>query len=187
MKYLVSSMGKIILTLFSAVFLVYLLLPNPRFPEPPSDSIQSQEEADTETPLRRAYFTDFTRQEVLKHYQDQFSKSSFLAIPLPTYRLNYPPEESQTLIRDQTRSTFLEEIVHPFRESLFVNGFEPKDPQDDVWYRGVDYRQKIIIRFVPSNGVTRVVVALPTLALFLLLTNEWVLTLRTIKDGKKKK
>lgn len=74
---------------------------------------------------------------------------------MPTYRLNYPPEEAQTLIRDQARSTFLEEIVHPFRESIFVNGFEPTRPQDAIFVEGRAWRQKIIVRFVPSVTLIR--------------------------------
>lgn len=135
--------------LFGLASLLYLALPSPSFPLPPADSVQSFEPGDSEaTDERRAYFTNYTRQEVLEHYQKQLSF-------LPTYRLNYPPEESQILIRDQTRSTFLEEIVHPLRESVYVNGFEPKDPKDDVWYKGIDYRQKITIRYVTSSSIVR--------------------------------
>lgn len=165
--------AKIIFLLFSLIFIVYLLLPNPSFPTPPPDSIQSNEPADTETPLRRAYFTDFTRGEVLEHYQNQFNKSLLLGIPLPTYRLNYPPEEAQTIIRDQTRSTFLEEIVHPFRESVFVNGFEPKDAKDAIYINDRFFRQKIIVRFVPSPTVARVLVALPALFLLFVVFGNW--------------
>jgi len=164
---------KYIFILFSIVFLFYLLLPSPDFPEPPPDSVQSQEKADTETPLRRAYFTDFTRQQVLEHYQKQ--------LPWPTYRLNYPPEDSQTLIRDQTRSTFLEEVVRPFRQSVFVNGFEPKVAKDDVWYKGVDYRQKIIIKVVPSNAFVRLMIGVPTLVLIWLLAKEWIFAFKDLK------
>ena len=85
------------------------------------------------------------------HYLKQFETSAFLGIPLPTYRLNYPPEEARNIIRDQTRATFLEEIVHPFRESVYVNGFEPKDPKDSIFIQGRDWRQKITIRFIPST------------------------------------
>lgn len=139
--------------LVCAVVFGYLLLPNPDFPAPLPDSLQSRELADTETPLRRAYFTNLSREEVMGWYKSQYSVSLFGRIPLPTYRLNYPPEESQRIIRDQTRSTFLEEIVHPFRESLYINGFEP-DPGDEknsINIEGKHWRQKIIVRHVPSG------------------------------------
>ena len=148
---------------FSLLFLAYLSLPNPEFPTPPPDALQSDEPGDTETPLRRAYFTNLTREEVMSHYKNQLAKSSFSAIPLPTYRLNYPPEEAQTIIRDQTRSTFLEEIVHPLRESVFINGFEPKDPKDAIEIAGRDWRQKIIVRYVPSRPWLRLVLGLATI------------------------
>jgi len=164
---------KLFCTGVSLVFIFYLVLPNPDFPIQLPDAYQSELPGDNETLLRRGYFTNYTRDEVLDFYQRQFSNSSFLNIPLPTYRLNYPPEEAQTLIRDQTQSTFLEEIVHPLRESIYVNGFEPKDPQYDVWYKGVDFRQKVIIRMVPSSLLVRLFVAAGILASVFVLTKEW--------------
>lgn len=175
---------KIFFTLFSFLFVFYLLLPNPGFPLPPPDALQSNEPADTETPLRRAYFTNYTREEVMNHYQSQLTRSSFWGIPLPTYRLNYPPEEAKTIIRDQTRSTFLEEIVHPFRESVFVNGFDPVRPQDAIFIGGRDWRQKITIRYVPSKPAARIAIALATLGLMALVIKEWLVS---AKEFLKKK
>lgn len=154
-----NDMG-ILFKIFSVLlllgFLFYLLLPTPPFPLPPPDSVRSFEFADIESPLRRAYFTNHSREDVLAHYQIQFEHSPFLNIPLPTYRLNYPPEDAYALIRDQTRSTFLEEIVHPFRESVFVNGFQPSTEKDDIWYQEVHYKRKITIRYVPASPPVRV-------------------------------
>lgn len=147
---------KLILSVISFIFFVYLMLPDPAFPEPPPGVLQSTEPADTETSLRRAYFTNLTREEVLSWYEDQFRIDAFLT--LPSYRLNYPPENAQVIIRDQTRSTFLEEIVHPFRESLFINGFEPKEEKDAIFIEGRPWRQKIIVRHVPSARGVRVLV-----------------------------
>ncbi|MGB6838854.1 MAG: hypothetical protein WBE27_01050, partial [Microgenomates group bacterium] len=111
---------------------------------------------------------------------------TFSVIPLPTFRLNYPPEEAQTVIRDQTRSTFLEEIVHPFRESLFVNGFEPKDPKDVVFIENKVWRQKITIRLVPSKGIVRLVVATFALLLIGVVSKEWVEAVADIFKKAKK-
>lgn len=144
--------------------MLYLLLPEPDFPTPPADAKQSFEPADSESPLRRAYFTDFTREEVMDNYKKQFGWG---------YRLNYPPEEAKTIIRDQTRSTFLEEIVHPFRESLFINGFEPKDPKDLVIIEGKLWRQKIIVRYVPSNRYLRIALALAIIIAIWVLIGQW--------------
>jgi len=168
---------KVIYFLFSIVFLFYLSLPSPSFPRPLTDAIQSNEPADTESPLRRGYYTNSTREEALRHYEAQFQQSSFFGIPLPTYRLNYPPEEAQTLIRDQARSTFLEEIVHPFRESIFVNGFEPTRPQDAIFIEGRTWRQKIIIKFVPSTTFVRLALGATVLIFIPLIYGElkWIL------------
>lgn len=154
---------KILFVVFSLVFLFYLYLPNPKFPNPPEGALQSNEPADTETPLRRAYFTNLLRGEVMNFYKKEFESPALFGIPFFTERLNYPPEEAKTLIRDQTRSTFLEELVHPFRESLFVNGFEPKVAKDAIFIEGKPWRQKIIVKYVPSERKVRILVGLLTL------------------------
>ncbi len=140
-----------------------MVFPSPPFPSPPPDAYISYEPADIETPLRRAFYTDYTREQVVLHYLEQFKW-------LPTLRLNYPPEEAQTIIRDQTRSSYLEELVHPMRESWFINGFVPTSQNDEIWRDGKKYEQKIIIRYVPSNLKTRVIVfVLTTMAFWLVL------------------
>jgi hypothetical protein len=175
----------IIPILLSLIFLFYLALPNPSFPLPPEDTLQSDEPADTETPLRRAYFTNLSRDEAVSHYQKQFEQAVIFNIPLPTYRLNYPPEEAGTIIRDQTRSTFLEEIVHPFRESIYVNGFEPKEVKDAIFIGERPWKQKIIIRYVPSNIYVRLGVAVMTIIMTLFLSKEWFLTVKNLLKNKK--
>ncbi len=149
---------------FSFLFLVYLGLPSSGFPMPADNSQQSFEEADIETPFRRAYFTDLTRDEVVSYYQKQYGG--------PSLRLNYPPEDSQTLVRDQTRSTFLEELTMPFRDSYFINGFEPNLAKDEIWYKGVHYRQKIILKYVPTSAYSRVILGSITIFfVYLVFTN----------------
>jgi hypothetical protein len=165
-----TKIAKIGYVCISVLFLLYLSLPNPRFPFPPPGSVQSMEEADTETPFKKAYFTNFDRDEVIDYYKKQFG---------PSIRLSdYPPEEAQILIRDQTRSTFLEELVHPFRESMFINGFEPKVAKDDIWYKGVHYRQKITIKYVSSNVLVRMAIAIPVILSTWFLIRETVESLR---------
>lgn len=145
---------KVFFVFLSLLASVYTLLPAPKFPEPPPGAVQSMEEADTETPLKRAYFTNYTREQVVDHYRNQFRYKDL------TLRLNYPPEDAQTLIRDQTRSTYLEELVHPLRESLFINGFVPHLAKDAINYKGVHYEEKITIKYVPSSVFVRVPIAL---------------------------
>ena len=162
----------------------YVLLPNPSFPEPPANSFQSNEPADVETGLRRGYYTDLSREEILKYYQDQLGKSAFLNISLPTYRLNYPPEEDQFIIRDQTKSTFLEEIVHPFRESFYINGYEPKEPQNIIEVDGKIWKQKVIVKFVPSNTLLRVFISLITMVLIWVVAERFVIAVRELVNPK---
>src|SRR3989344_9066600 len=105
-------MQKLIIVLFfifSLPLFYYVSLPNPELPDIPPNSVQSNQPADVETPLRRGYYTNLSREEVIEFYKNEFNKKN----KLYTLRLNYPPEESQTIIRDQTRSTYLEELVHP--------------------------------------------------------------------------
>ena len=161
----------------------YLLLPTPPFPLKPPDSVQSLEDADTETPLRRAYFTNFTREQVIDHYRRQLAESKFLGIPIPAYRLNYPPEDAFMLIRNQTRSTFLEEIVNPLRESLYVNGFEPKVAKDAISYKGVRYERKITIKYAPSSALVRIPIVLLAISVFLILVRDlWVSARKILRN-----
>lgn len=159
----------IFVLLFSILLLIYVFLPTPQFPLPPPNSAQSFEPADTESHLRRAYFTNLTREEVLSHYENIFNTGT----KIPTLRLNYQPEEAQSIIRDQTKSTYLEELVHPFRESIFVNGFEPKSEKDTIIIDGVRWKQKIIVKYLPSNYIYRVIVTLLTATSVYLLWKEY--------------
>lgn len=68
----------------------------------------------------------------------------------------------------------MEEIVHPFRESIYINGFEPKNAKDDVWYKGVDYRQKIIIKHNPTSVLIRIPMAVITIFTAIFLAKEWL-------------
>lgn len=175
-----------IFVLFSVVMLFYIFLPNYNFPTSPPDSIQSKEPADTETPLRRAYFTNYTRQQVLDWYENQMKHSVFLNLPMPTYLLNYPPEDAQTLIRVQTRSTFLEEIVHPVRESVYVNGYEPApdDQENAINIDGKHWRQKIIIKSVPSSLLVRLVVFAGMEISIIVLFVAWETTINGLRKMK---
>lgn len=129
----------------------YLLLPSPAFPGVPPGALQSFEPADTESVYRRSYFTNLTREEIMAFYAQQFFVPG-------QFRLNHPPEEAYELVRDQTRSSFLEELVHPGREALFVNGFVPKKASEQINRNGVSYINKVTVRYVPSSRVTRLTV-----------------------------
>jgi hypothetical protein len=163
---------KIALLLFSILLCGYLLLPSYVFPKPLPGSVRSLEGADQETPLRTSYFTDYLRPQVLDYYQNQFARSSFLNLPMPTLRLNYPPEDAQTLIRDQTHSVYLQEIVHPLRESLFVNGFTYQIQNNTIEYKGGVYQEIVTIKFVPSSYLARLLVGIMIIISLILLYGE---------------
>jgi len=164
--------AKIIFVIFGILFLVYLALPQPAFPNGLWDFIESTQPADKETPLRRGYYTNTTREQLMSHYIRAFKWGIIL---------NYPPEQSQTIIRDQTKATFLEEIAHPMRESLFINGYRPTSDKEILEAGGVRYESKVIIKYVGSNMLLRLFVGIAALAALWLLINEWVKTLKSYK------
>jgi hypothetical protein len=150
----------LIITLSTLIFVLclYVYPSSPDFPKPPDSFVQSDEPADVETPLRRGYYTDMNRDEVINYYKKEFNKGFNIYTP----RLNYPPEDSPLLIRDQTKTSYLEEIVHPLRESIYINGFEPKTEQYAQFFKGVRYNQKVIVRYVPSPVWIRISVLVAT-------------------------
>ena len=165
----------LLIAILSIVFVIYSALPSQGFPKPYPGAKKSAEPADLETSIRQGYYIDgATREEIITFYQTQFSTTSTLGIPIPILRLNYPPEEAQTIIRDQTKSTFLEEIVNPFRESIYINGFEPKTADKFIYIEGKKWDKKIIIRYVHAPILSRVVIATVTAFLFWVVSYVWI-------------
>jgi hypothetical protein len=146
--------------------LVYLTLPSPVYPDL-TQAQRSDEAGDTwQHPDQKGYYTNLTRAEVLGQLQTKFSLKIF-GLSIPSYRLNYRPEEATTLVRDQLDSYYLEEIVYPFRESLFVNGWEPthspkyaNNPKlhTDLSFHGTPYMSKVTLKPTHSNVIFRVLV-----------------------------
>lgn len=173
MKRLVNLIGMFL----SAIFLLYLILPTPSFPQGLPNSPQSDEKGDSrDLKHQKAYFTDFKREEVMSHYQNELRNISVLGIKIsvPTYRLNYPPEEGKQIIQEQIRTSYLEEIVHPFRESFYVNGFIPASEKDTIIINGRQFYEKVNVRYVYSSVIIRVALALASLTFFVLLTKNWI-------------
>ena len=171
----------ILFVLLTIVFVIYLLIPLSTLPPDLPNSVKSLEPADLEDPYRVGFYTDMTRDEVINYYRGKFALSS-LGISMPFVRLNYPPEEAQDKIRDQTHSTFLEEIVHPFRDSLYINGYEPDPEKSPLFYDGLQWRQKIIIKYVDSSLIVRETLGLTSLALAYVLFIEWKSVLKWKKN-----
>lgn len=167
---------RITYALLSFLFLMYLILPEPEFPEKLLNSLRSEEPADVESFYRQGYYVNGVRSEVIKHYKNEFNKITFMGINVELFSvgLNYPPEEAQTIIRDQTRSTYLEEVVHPFRESLYISGFEPKKDSDRIIVDGLNYQQKVIVKMVSTPLYVRFAVGVLTVILGYFILSLWI-------------
>ncbi len=157
-------MIKITLAIIFIIGLLYILAPVPSsvndFPPLPN-SLKSDEPGDIRTPYIRAYFTDLPREEVIAYFMSQFNRSSWFAVPLPTIRLrDYPPEEAVTRVMDQLKSSYLEELVHPLRESIFISGWVPTDPRYAINVSGRHFENKITVRYYPSHPLARAAVGL---------------------------
>src|SRR3989304_7623866 len=170
-----NKIQRIIYCSFAILLLLYLFLPNQPFPEPPDYFLQSYEPADVESSLRRGYYNDSKRQDVINYYRTKFDSFSFFGenFQIFSFNLNYPPEDSQNLIRDQTRSTYLEELVHPLRESFFINGFEPARDNDQIFINDHNYCQKTIVKKVETGLLERVVVGVTALISIYILIFCW--------------
>jgi len=147
--------------------LIYLTLPSPAYPDL-TQAERSDEPGDTyQHPDQKGYYTNLTRAEVLGQIQSKFALK-ILGITIPSYRLNYRPEEAFSLVRDQLKSYYLEEIIYPLRESIFVNGWEPthspqyakmlQNENPDISFRGVPFMSKVTLKPTNSNVLARVVV-----------------------------
>lgn len=129
------------------------------------NSDKSTLEGDTiQIPNVAGYFSDNYRKYVLAYYLKDYQQNSRLIFP--PLRLNHPPEFSWNVIKKHTDSTYLEELVYPLRDSLYVNGFEPfyEDGSPKFWgsvklNEGKDlWFTKTTLRFYPSKIVVRVLV-----------------------------
>lgn len=159
---------KLIFFIFSAVLLIYMLWPGPSkisdFPALPH-SVKSKLEGDTiQIPNVAAYFSNNFREFVVPFYSAIYHKET--ALPFGPLWLNHPPEDSWSAIKVNTDSTYLEELVYPLRDSLYVNGFEPfyADGKPKFWgsikfdVMGQSFYTKTTLRFYPSSIITRILV-----------------------------
>lgn len=154
--------------IFSGLLLIYMMWPGPGkisdFKPLPS-SIKSRLEGDTiQIPNVAGYFSDNFRQTVTSFYKLNYWQKTLL--PFPPIRLNHPPEYSFVTIKKHTETTYLEELVYPLRDSLYVNGFEPfyEDGKPKFWgstkfeVDGQSFYTKATLRFYPSHFLVRIIV-----------------------------
>jgi len=166
---MISKISRILFFLFSFFLLLYLVWPfNPSNIEDFSnlpESVRSKLSGDTtEVPDLKAFFSFNYRDFVIPYYIENYKRNT--KFPFSPLRLNHPPEEAFTYIKDQTHSTYLEELTYPMRSSLFINGLEPfnqdtKDPRypGAVMFGqdGKDYETKVVIRYYYSTLFQRII------------------------------
>jgi len=101
--------------------------------------------------LPRAYcFTNKTLGEVKGFYQEKFSYSSFLNLPLPTTTISFDTQYVYTFINDMhnyKNKSFLIGFFHPLRESLVITGYGETNLNG-----ATKEGKKKIITFKPEKG-----------------------------------
>ena len=148
---------KILLIIFNLIFILYLISPTPDLQDIPN-TVKSNLPGDTiQLKNVSAYFGNITRTEVITFFKANYNG-------LFRIQLNHPPEKAREIIRDTTQSYYLEEFVLPFKESIFINGYEW---QNDVFtkpekritnkmiYEGKEYQAKITIKKFPTTMFQR--------------------------------
>ncbi|HWS49056.1 MAG TPA: hypothetical protein VN174_03340 [Candidatus Methanoperedens sp.] len=149
---MVNKIKIITFVLFNAFSLTYLLIPTPVLKDLPS-SAKSNEPGDTiQLKNVSAYYTNLSRTEVINFYKSVYTSPIIV-------RLNHPPELSKSIIKDTIQSYYLEEFSLPFKESLYINGYEwendvftkpEKRIKNKLIYEGKEYRSKITLKVIPT-------------------------------------
>lgn len=114
---MIKKIGIFLFFIFNLAAILYLVWPLPTIPDLTS-SLKSTEEGDTiQMENVSGYFTDLKRAQVMAFYYQNYN------FPL-RIRLNHPPEKAHQIFRDTIQTYYLEELVIPFKQSLFINGYE---------------------------------------------------------------
>lgn len=142
---------------FNIFAIYYLLSPLPTLPDL-SNSIKSELPGDTvQLKNVKGYFTNQTRTQIINFYLANYHG-------LFRIHLNHPPEKAKTIFRDTTQSYYLEEIYLPFKETLFINGYEwendvftkpEKRIANKLLYNGIEYKTKVNTKIIPIPIVQR--------------------------------
>jgi hypothetical protein len=142
-----------IFIVFNVLALIYLITPTPVVPDL-VNSVKSDLPGDT-TQISNVsgYFTNMSRTEVMNFYKTYYT--GFFRI-----NLNHPPEKAKDIIVNTIPSYYFEELVLPFKESLYINGFEWENDvftkpenriKNKIIYQGKEYKSKITIRVFPTS------------------------------------
>ena len=181
---MIKKLKIIVILIFNLLSLIYFITPIP-VPKDLPNSIKSDLPGDTvQIPNTTAFFTNMTRTEVINFYKASYT-GPFRIL------LNHPPEKARTIWHQTTRSYYLEEFVLPFRQSLYINGFEWENDvftkpaqriKNKLLYQGKEYKAKITLRTFPTNLPARIFVFYLSQATVLILFHSY---LRFFKRKKK--
>ena len=139
------------LFLFNFFAVIYLIAPTPTFPDLPHSAKSDLPGGTVQIPNVSGYFTNLSRTEVINFYKANYN--GFFRL-----QLNHPPEKAKEVIVDTIPSYYFEEFYLPFKESLYINGFEwendvftkpDKRIKNRLIYQDKEYKAKITVRTFP--------------------------------------
>ncbi|MCW1949040.1 MAG: hypothetical protein KIH89_001160 [Candidatus Shapirobacteria bacterium] len=142
-----------IIIIFNIFTGFYLISPTPNLPDLPNSAKSNLPGDTTQISNVSAYYTNMTRTEVMNFYKAYYSGPFRI-------NLNHPPEKSKEIIVNTIQSYYLEEFVLPFKESIYINGFEWENDvftkpesrsKNKLIYQDKEYKAKITIRRFPTT------------------------------------
>ena len=148
-----------IIVIFNLWAVLYLISPTPNLPPLPNSAKSDLPGDTTQIPNVSAYYTNMTRTEVMNFYKAYYSGSFRI-------NLNHPPEKAKEIIVNTIQSYYFEEFVLPFRESLYINGFEWENDvftkpenrsKNKLIYQNKEYKAKITLRRFPTTIPKRLI------------------------------
>ena len=166
---MIKKITLVILALINILALIYLITPVPSLPDLPN-SIKSDLPGDTvQIKNTTAFFTNMTRTEVINFYKASFSGPFRIII-------NHPPEKARQIWQETTQSYYLEEFILPFKQSLYINGFEWENDvftkpeqriKNKIEYLDKEYKAKVTLRLFPVKIYNRIFIFFLTEAFFI--------------------
>lgn len=154
----------VLFCIFNICAIIYLITP---VPVPPHliNSVKSDEPGDTiQLKNVSAYYTNMGRAEIMNFYKTYYNGPFRIII-------NHPPERSKQILKDTMQSYYLEEYILPFKESLYINGFEwendvftkpEKRIKNKLFFQGQEYKAKVTLKTFPTSIAARLIAFLFT-------------------------
>jgi hypothetical protein len=148
-----------IIIIFNICAIFYLISSTPNLPDLPNSAKSNLPGDTTQINNVSAYYTNMTRTEVMNFYKAYYSGPFRI-------NLNHPPEKAKEIIVNTIQSYYFEEFVLPFKESLYINGFEWENDvftkpenrsKNKLIYQDKEYKAKITIRRFPTTIPKRLI------------------------------